>query len=102
MAEKMLSYWLNFVKHEDPNYNNQESIWRPFNKNLGLLSAEEKMKNGNYFLIEKDSFKMVTDFSSHKCKTWNYTQNSNGINDSIPNIFLNLFSKIKIKLATLF
>ena len=105
-TEKLLSYWFNFIKYEDPNYNKPNSAsdyWKPFNKNLASLSADDKMKNGNFFLMQNStSFKMVQDFSSHHCKTWNYTRNPTGIEDSTPSIFSRLFSKIKLWTASLF
>ena len=88
--------------YEDPNYDNHENAWLPFNKNLASLSAQNKMKNGNYFQMEKSSFRMVQDFSSHHCNIWNYTQSANGTSDPAPNIFQRLSSKIKLSFATLF
>jgi len=105
IAEKLLSYWFNFVMYEDPNYNkqtNQGDYWQPFNKNLANLSANKKMKNGNFFLMQNSSFKMTSDFSSHNCKTWGFTQNPTGINDTNSNFMTNLYSEIKFRLAYMF
>jgi hypothetical protein len=101
-TEKMLSYWFNFVLYEDPNYNNQGNLWQSFNKNLAKYNEVDKMKNGNYFLMQNNSFKMVNDFSSHHCNTWNYTQDSNDFYVSKSNIFQKILSKIKFSLASLF
>ena len=91
--------------YEDPNYNkadNEADYWRPFNKNLTNLSAKDKMKYGNYFLMQSDSFKMVSDFSSHHCKTWKYTQSYAGMIDDSPGFFSRFFTKFKLVLSYLF
>ena len=101
----MLKYWFNFVFYDDPNYNKESSqadFWQPFNKELSNLNAYDKMKNGNFLLMQNSSFEMKSDFSSHNCKTWGFTKNSLGTNDMTPSFLMKIYSSIKFRLAHLF
>ena len=101
----MLSYWFNFIQNNDPNYmkvSSESDYWQPFVKDLAKLSADEKMKKGNYFLFANSAIKMTSDFSSHKCKFWNFTQNPPEIPYKIPNFIEKILIEFKYFFASLF
>lgn len=102
-TEQILSYWINFIITDNPNGELKSgAFWLPYNigKNTGYMRANEKMKKGNYLLMKNDEIKMTNDFSSHKCKYWNYVKNSRTSIYSISNenliLFLTFYHVIKI------
>lgn len=67
MSEKMMAYWANFVKYDDPNYleSQNETIWEPF---ANTSNPIDLVNNGKYILFEKEGIKMASGFSSHNCQ----------------------------------
>ena len=78
-TEKFLSYWISFVKYNDPNYLNTNNYWQPFvnsSVKLNKLNASQKISIGRYLVFGQNSINMNSGFSSHNCDFWNYTSNS--------------------------
>jgi len=98
-TEKLLSYWINFITHDDPNYKQPQDqiFWQAYIKKTGYMRANEKMKRGNFLLMKNDEIKMASDFSSHKCKFWNYIKNKCMKISSEINLFVLFIIYTKIK-----
>ena len=101
----MLSYWFDFIEHNDPNYQKEttdKGYWSPFVKNQQDLSADQKMRNGNFLLMSNNEIAMTNDFSSHNCKLFNFTRNPEGYKETSPGLMNELISKLKYFYASLF
>ena len=66
------------------------------------MTADEKMKNGNFLQMTNTEIVMTKDFSSHNCKLYNFTQNPQGYIEGVPDFVEKLKSKLKYAYATLF
>ena len=77
--ENFLNYWINFVKHDDPNYslNSGLSAWSSFINN-SQMKVNGFSDVGRFLSLRTQDIKMNTGFSSHKCVFWNYTRLTNG------------------------
>ena len=73
MSEKIITYWTNFVKFNNPNYvhKNETEYWEPFVVDKSQL--ENITNSGGYLVFENNSIQMVKGYSSHNCIFWNYT-----------------------------
>ena len=107
MSEKMINYWTNFAKYDNPNYlkpTYDSEYWQLFLDNsidLESLTAEQKLNTGRYLKIEKSQIKTIQGFSQHQCKIWNYTKDGesipiqtttessiSGVNENVSNIYI--------------
>jgi hypothetical protein len=61
------------------------------------MRANEKMKRGNFLLMKNDELKMMSDFSSHKCKFWNFIKNDCTKTSAQINFFVYFIIYTKIK-----
>jgi carboxylesterase type B len=74
--QDFLNYWLNFVKHDNPNYKLNEGLseWKSFidADKIKLDSTE----HSQYLFLKQNSINMQTGFANYQCKFWNYTNNA--------------------------
>ena len=84
-TEKVIEYWTNFAKYDDPNSlkpSMDSEYWQPFAEssiNLDILTAQEKLNVGRYLLMENSAIRTSTGFSTFKCDFWNYTTDGESI-----------------------
>ena len=84
-TENLLSYWVNFISYNDPNYmkfNKDLPDWLPFidkTTNLAKMNATKKLSTGRYLLFGTTNINMSSGFARHQCDFWNYTSDSNTI-----------------------
>ncbi len=83
LTEKIIKYWTNFVKFDDPNYSDSlissnVEVWKPFynSKPLKNMLAKEKLNNANYLVLNFNNTRMVSGLSKHRCEFWNNTRDS--------------------------
>ena len=75
-AVRMLGYWMNFVKYDEPSYGQKNSIWSTFldvnlsgnGQQLGDLSNV-----GRRIKLTNNGFNMVTGYAENHCGFWKYT-----------------------------
>lgn len=106
-SEKIITYWTNFAKYNDPNYVSGDlaeiSLWKSFARqsdNLDELTAVEKMNVGSYLWFLNEKTRMVSGFSDYKCDYWNHTRDS--VDNSSPSGKVNVASWIMILILAFF
>jgi hypothetical protein len=69
-SEKMITFWTNFVKYDDPNglnrpnMNESKVYWDTFkNKKTG--------SENNYLFLKNEGISMASGYSEHNCDLWN-------------------------------
>jgi hypothetical protein len=81
-TENLLLYWTNFVIYNDPNYrktNNDIETWLPFTNSSKILekaNASIQLMSARYLVFDQNKMFMTSDFSTHNCDLWGYTNNS--------------------------
>ena len=101
-AEKMITYWTNFAKYDDPNYSSDFENWEPFvakSTDMSQMTAVEKMNKGRYLLFSNENIKMITGFSEHKCDFWNYTLD--GVKSNAASSVNNVLMMILLSIITI-
>ena len=76
--EDFLNYWVDFIKHDDPNFSQKPgiSLWDSFfdSSQMNMVDIE---RVGRVLRLNANDIKMKTGLSSHKCAFWNYTRLKN-------------------------
>ena len=66
-TERFLSYWINFIKYNDPNYSVDDDDlenWKPFG------SKHSSKHSVNYLKFGQDNIELIKGFEDHKCNFW--------------------------------
>jgi hypothetical protein len=89
IVENFLSYFVNFIKYDDPNYsasNTKQVYWQTFmdnDVNLEQLNAQQKLTISKYLVFGQNTTYMASDFSSHNCDFFGYVSSNNVVSSSI-------------------
>ena len=89
IAENFLSYFVSFIKYDDPNYSTGKTnqvYWQTFmgnDINLEQLNAQQKLTIAKYLVFGQNTTYMASDFSSHNCDFLGYVKSNNVVSSSI-------------------
>ena len=75
-TERIINYWSNFIRYDDPNYIG-EGGWLPFNE-----PGSQPNDTGNFIVFANSGIRMESDYSSHKCGYWNFTNDHSKLNSA--------------------
>jgi hypothetical protein len=89
IVENFLSYFVNFIKYDDPNYSTDKTnqvYWQTFmgnDINLEQLNAQQKLTIAKYLVFGQNATYMASGFSSHNCDFLGYVKSNNVVSSSI-------------------